>query len=193
MIRRPYLIVLLSIFFLFITGCKSEEPPKVEKQKINATAQQKPNTQTNSQSNEQVTGEGKVKAKEETMEYRNEEYGFTLKLPKSWEGKYVVERTDTELGEEEATYIFKYKEENIELFSIVVLNISKEKWDKEFSGGFWEYLGEKDGKIFAYGVSTELPHQLSENRKEKIHSLIDVTKMVNQDIPRIVKTFQLLY
>jgi len=190
MLSRSYLLILLGIFLLFITGCGNDEPQKVTKPKGNAVenaAVQKKQNQEN-----QETAEEKEKAKEKTVEYRNEEYGFTLRIPESWNGKYTVEQTNLNAGEE-TSFVFKYKEENVDLFWIVILDISKEEWNRDFAGGLMEYLDEKDGKIYAYMTPTELPSQLSQDKKEKIHALIDVTQMMNQDVPRIVKSFKLIY
>src|SRR5690606_36942728 len=136
---------------------------KVEKPKNNAMAQEKQKQEKS------ATIEKKEKAKEKTVEYRNEEYGFTLRIPETRNEKYVVEESKLNIGEE-TTYVFKYKEEDVDLFRIVILNLSKEEWNQDFGGGLMEYLGEKEGKIFAYVTPTELPSQLSQDKKEKIYS-----------------------
>lgn len=186
-LRGSYLLLLFNLLFLLLVGCGPKESQEnlVDQQRKSDTTVQNQQSQNYNYSNK--TG----KSKEKTIEYRNEEYGFSLRLPESWEGKYEVERRDLGQEEEEATYVFTYKPEKVELFSVKILKISKEKWNNEYAGGLLEYMGEKDGRIFAYSIPTEISDRLAGNKKEKLHALVDVTQMVNVDVPRIVQTFKL--
>lgn len=190
MLIRSNILLLFGIFFLFIVGCGNEQSQQDQGEKQKKNNQHTP---VQEQQNENTNHtEEKEKSKEKTVEYRNEEYGFTLQIPASWEGKYEVEKSNADPNAE-ATFFFTYKAEEADLFSIVILNITKEEWNRDYVGGLLEYVGEKDGKIYAYSVPSELPNELAQDKKEKIHSLIDVTQMINVDVPRIVKTFKLLH
>ncbi len=191
MMRRSNILLLFAILFLFIMGCGNEEAQdSSEKQQKNNSVQESSSMDT---TKNVTVVERKDTAKEKTTEYRNEEYGFTLRIPASWEGKYEVAKVKGDpTRDTEAIFVFIYQAEEAELFSIVVLNITKEEWNQNHAGGLLQYLGEKDGKIFAYSVPSELHHQLAQNKKEKIHSLMDMTQMINVDVPRIVQTFKLL-
>lgn len=186
--KRSYLLFLLGILLCFLPACGNDNPEKDEKLKNGQEIQEKqaPEDQHNTAVKKQEN------AREKTEEYRNEEYGFTLRIPASWNGKYEVKRIKAEFGEE-AIFSFMYKKENVDLFQIIVLNISKEEWNRDYSGGLMEYLGEKDGKIFAYQVPSGMSLQLSQNKKDKLLSIKDISLMVNHDVPRIVKTFKLTY
>lgn len=164
-------------------GCSHEEKTPKENQPKESQQQME---QTETIKVQQKTDEPK-----EIIEYFNNEYGFTLNLPASWKGKYVVKKGNWD-SQAEAIYDFNYPEGETNLFSVLVLNISKEEWDRDYASGLWGYLGEKDGKVFAYAIPSELPNEWQQDKQSKVTGLIDITKMVNIDVPYIVKTFKLV-
>lgn len=172
---------------MFVVGCRNEETTEQV-----STTKSKPTQESNESDTNDVPSIVEEKSKEKTILYRNEEYEFTLQLPTSWKGKYVVEQIDGS-NDIEKIIRFKYKDENAELFSILILKLTKEEWNRDYAGGFIDFVGEKNGKIFASSVPTQIPRELEQNKKEKIHALIDVTKMVNADVPRIIQSFKWFY
>jgi hypothetical protein len=73
------------------------------------------------------------------------------------------------------------------LFSILVFSMSKAEWEQDYGGGLLIYLDEKDGKVFAYTMPSEPSPALQ--GAQNMAAKVDVTKMINFDVPRIVQTF----
>lgn len=178
-----YNILLLCLSFLLISGCfQQEQTSKKSENPQKPTVEQKKDYS-------QTTQSSKITESEPTIEYDNKTYGFTLRLPASWEGKYVVKKANWD-QQAEVIFDFIYKPEKTKLFSIIILNMTQEQWNRDYAGGLWGYLGERNGKVFAYSVPSELPSELNQNKQEKVQALVDLTKMLNVDVPRIVKTFE---
>lgn len=80
--------------------------------------------------------------------YENEEFNFSLTIPREWENKYQVKKED---GENGIRYIsFNYGEPNLFKISIVPYSFW-EKQDKKEG----EYLGRNDVDVFAFILSTD--------------------------------------
>lgn len=80
--------------------------------------------------------------------YENDEFGFSLKIPRDWENKYQVKRED---GENGIRYVSFYSGEP-NLFKISVVPYSFwEKQDKKVG----EYLGRNNADVFAFIYSTD--------------------------------------
>lgn len=186
MFRKCYMF-LLCLSLICLSGCLQQEQ----------TSSKKPSEDPQNSSVEQprddsqTTQSPKPKESEPTFEYYNRLYGFTLRLPTSWKGKYIVEKANWD-RQAEAIFDFIYQPEKTKIFSVIVLNMTKEEWNRHYAGGLWGYLGERNGKVFAYSVPSELPQEFTQNKQEKVQSLVELTNMLNVDVPRIVKTFQFI-
>ncbi len=80
--------------------------------------------------------------------YENEEFGFSLTIPRAWEGKYQVKKED---GENGIRYLsFNYGEPNLFKISVVPYSFW-EKQDKKEG----EFLGRNAVDVFAFIFSTD--------------------------------------
>jgi len=75
--------------------------------------------------------------------YINDQYNFSLKLPRSWEGKYQVR-------EEDESVSFDYSDAN--LFKIEIIPFSLWEKEKNHKG---EYIGRDNSNVFAFVYSED--------------------------------------
>ena len=131
--------------------------------------------------------------------YRDPKYGFSIQLPCWWK-KYIVVRrinrlTDAEYG---VYFLFKYKGKVYEeVLTLLVYRMTLKQWREQ---GYDEspiiMLAERNGRIYAYMTPGELPSDFLDKTKndydyKKYGRQIRLLKrMVNDDVPNIVKTFR---
>lgn len=96
--------------------------------------------------------------------YTNEEFSFSLNLPRNWESKYEVEKED---GENNIKYVaFNYGEFN--LFKVEVVPFSFWEKEKNHEG---EYLGRDNDNVFAFIYSKD-PARSDRQPSEEYLSMI---------------------
>jgi putative hemolysin len=84
----------------------------------------------------------------DAINYENQEFNFSLKLPSSWKDQYQVE---TKTGENEIRYIsFDYEDANLFKISVVPYSFWANKTKKE-----GEYLGRNNTDVFAFIYSSD--------------------------------------
>lgn len=122
--------------------------------------------------------------------YKNEKYNFIVKLPDSWKEKYSVEEGKS-IPKAEATIDFRYIDGKTDIFTIIVLNMTKAEWEqKGYSDGLWGYITTKNGKTFAYAISGEpRPEYLDQEGRLK-PEYEELAKMINQDVMKIVNLIE---
>lgn len=140
-----------------------------------------------------------VKKPEDYM-YLDPVYGFSVKLPRSWKTFTVVRTrrklTDAEYG---VFFLFKYKGKVYEdVLSLYVFKMTLKQWqDEGYDESPYIFLAERGGRIYAYMVPGELPGDFLDETGfdydyEKYKREIDLLqRMVNDEVPEIVKTFKL--
>lgn len=121
--------------------------------------------------------------------YRNNEFQFTLSIPIHWTKVIRIESSDL-WGEEEGTSINFYYQPDLTIQSLV---FSIDVYDKEIppdvisENPFSQYIATHDGRTFAYTMPSEPAAELFEaNNNDKLDF---VTKMMNEDVPEVIKTF----
>jgi hypothetical protein len=134
-----------------------------------------------------------------TITYRNDRYGFTLRLPGWWRSYCVVGKTRTDRDTEyELHFTFKYKGKVYgDIFTILVYRMSRKEWvDHGYEESPLVFLAEYAGCIFAYITPGELPYEFINKKTgdydyKRFGTPIRLLKrMVNQDVPRIVPTLR---
>lgn len=122
-------------------------------------------------------------SKEIAIPYINNTYDFNLALPKSWEGKYSVTESKTDNIVSFNLIVDGNSYGNI--FSIQILN--KESTANDFTNNdFAKFICTHGGKTFVYMPAAE-PTTAALNNASILKLLM---KMVNEDVPQIVKTIK---
>ncbi|MDQ0233466.1 DUF3298 and DUF4163 domain-containing protein [Metabacillus malikii] len=131
-----------------------------------------------------------------TTAYTNKEYGFSLNLPKAWRGRYHVrvEESPTSFSSDTSSpsIIFSMVEKGKyvgSLFSINVLeDVSEEEVKAYYRGGsgFEDFLAADNDVVLIYSRPGQLPEQLYEEPYIELGN--QFAKMVEEDIPQIIKT-----
>jgi hypothetical protein len=132
--------------------------------------------------------------------YFNKEYKFSVSFPKWWE-RYCYIHTNNVIEEAEATisinmkYARNYngkKETNV--FRIVVFRMSKSQWDENYKESPFSYIAHRNGRVFTYIPSNEPPREfLKKDKSDFDYSNPDfqrLLKMINEDLPKIIKSFK---
>ncbi|WP_249898178.1 hypothetical protein [Paenibacillus sp. PK3_47] len=132
--------------------------------------------------------------------YRDPVYGFSITLPDSWK-TYTVIKTSKKLADAEygVFFLFKYKGKVYEdVLNLLVFKMTLEQWRNEgYDESPYIFLAERGGRIYAYTVPSELPGAFLDETGfdydyEKYKKEIDLLqRMVNDEVPEIVKTFKL--
>ncbi|QMV39841.1 hypothetical protein [Cohnella cholangitidis] len=130
--------------------------------------------------------------------YRDPKFGFTLRLPQSWK-TYTVVRRRTNLDDAEygAFFLFKYQGKVYEdVLSILVFRMTKKEWLAIYEDSPVIFLAERNGLVYAYTVPGELPSDFLDptgndyDYKKYGKQIRLLTRMVNDDVPKIVKTLR---
>lgn len=131
--------------------------------------------------------------------YRDKKYGFSLLIPYWWK-KYIVVKFEKNLYEAEygVSFYFKYKGKVYdEVLTIAVYRMTRKQWkDKGYDESPVVLIAQRAGRMYAYTVPGELPHEFLNKSEDdydykKFGTPIRLLKrMVNHDVPKIVKTLQ---
>ena len=109
--------------------------------------------------------------------YKDSEYGFTLKFPKSWEGYTTVNR-ELDWGDSAASDSIDFGLlEQKELFNISVH--TEKQWNEITSTGAPHptYLGENDQYIFGWANAHDVVNEEIGKRFEEIPSIIETFEL----------------
>jgi hypothetical protein len=96
-------------------------------------------------------------------------------------------------------FLFKYKGKTYgDALSVLVYKMTLKQWrDQGYDESPFIFLARQRGRIFAYNVPEELPgdflnqDQSDYDYKKYGRPIRLLTRMVNDDVPKIVKTFRL--
>ncbi|TCZ73242.1 hypothetical protein E0485_21340 [Paenibacillus albiflavus] len=148
-------------------------------------------------SNKIIKGKSISKSK---LSYKDSKYGFSLQLPRWWKRFIIVKRKkqliDAEYG---VFFIFKYKGKVYEeVLSLLVFRMTRKQWrNKGYDDSPIIFLAERNGLIYAYTVPEELPEDFLNKSKQDYdyrrygRPIRLLKRMVNEDVPRIVRTLGL--
>lgn len=118
-----------------------------------------------------------------SLNYINDEYGFTLLLPKSWQERYEVIESSWYAGADK-TIDFNCVINGVDygnIFSLIVLD-----GGDGAIGGLLTLVGSTNSKDIAISYVKETSQLALENEKV----LDTLSTMINDDVPRIIKSFQ---
>jgi len=130
--------------------------------------------------------------------YRDPKFGFPLRLPRSWK-TYTVVRRRTNLDDAEygVFFLFKYQGKVYEdVLSILVFRMTKKEWLAIYEDSPVIFLAERNGRVYAFTVPEELPSDFLDptgndyDYKKYGKQIRLLTRMVNDDVPKIVKTLR---
>lgn len=130
--------------------------------------------------------------------YRDEKYGFTLTFPRWWKSYTIIKKQRAfKDAEYDVHFKFKYKGKVYDdIFSVLVFNMKRKEWNKEYKDSPLVFLGESEGHVFAYITPEELPYAFIDpktddyNYKKYGNAIRLLKRMVNQEVPRIAKTIR---
>ncbi|MFD0671019.1 hypothetical protein [Cohnella sp. GCM10027633] len=134
------------------------------------------------------------------MKYTDPKYGFSLRLPDWWTKYIVVERLNR-FGEAlyGVQFLFKYEGKvYTDVLTLSVYRMTRKQWrDRGYDDTPLNFLAERNGRIFVYSVPGEPPEEFYDENSEdgydpKYAIPLDLLRrMINDDVPRLVKTFKL--
>ncbi|WP_368901911.1 hypothetical protein [Oceanobacillus oncorhynchi] len=132
------------------------------------------------------------------LTYMDEEYGFSVDLPESWEGKYTVRESedyyDHLIKEPSKSIVFSLVEEGMyigDLFSIEVIEgIDEDEVEEYYEDwpGFEGYIGAGNDVVLVYTRPGMMPDQLYE--EPYIETGNQFSQMVEQDMSGILETVE---
>ncbi|MHA6532192.1 hypothetical protein [Paenibacillus sp. BAC0078] len=132
--------------------------------------------------------------------YSDPKYGFSIRLPRRWKCYTVIKKrtrlSDAEYG---VFFLFKYKGKVYEsALTFLVYHMTLKQWrDQGYDESPIIRLAARNGRIFAYTVPEELPEEFLDKTgydydyKKYGRPIRILSSMVNDDVPKIVKTFKL--
>ncbi|MNO17985.1 hypothetical protein D3C76_76880 [compost metagenome] len=135
-----------------------------------------------------------------TLLYRNSKYGFSIRLPRRWKCYTVVRRSSRRDDAEYGVYfLFKYKGKIYEsALTLLVYRMTLKQWRcRGYDDSPITRLAVRNGRIYAFAVPGELPEAFLNAKgddydyKRYGRPIRILSRMVNDDVPRIVKTFKL--
>ncbi|WP_082926753.1 S-layer homology domain-containing protein [Paenibacillus tuaregi] len=112
----------------------------------------------------------------ENLQYRNDKYGFTLKLPKSWADKYEVRETVGKDGYASLDFISKAAKKSASGIVFTIGIWPEKDWkasEKEIKGQIpiWQLAG-KGGKVYALHTPTDVQVLPDDAKVKKEYDLL---------------------
>ncbi|PYI55773.1 hypothetical protein [Paenibacillus flagellatus] len=132
--------------------------------------------------------------------YRDARYGFTLRFPLWWKRYVAVDKSVFDPSAEyEVHFVFKYRGRRYgDVLTLYAFRMTREQWEKEgYDDSPLILLAERNGTIFAYSTPEELPGEFIDpdtgdfDYAKYGRPIRLMKRMVNTDVPRIVRTFRL--
>ncbi|WP_134701880.1 hypothetical protein [Ammoniphilus sp. YIM 78166] len=134
--------------------------------------------------------------------YHNSTYRFRLTIPKWWRKHVFVEETACGLKDARACIRFKlrYRKSingvvSTPIFDLIVFNMSKRNWDARYKDSPLQFIASSKKVVYAALTPGEppdeflLPDQTDYNRR--LREFKYLSRMINRDLPEILKSFQL--
>lgn len=116
--------------------------------------------------------------------YENHEYGFTLTIPKSWEGKYsVVEENWIDEAETCITFYYHHDENKYYMFSLIIFDAQ----GYDFVHPMMSYITTHNDKVYVNIPAADPPPELVQSDETK-PILDELMKMMNEDLPLILES-----
>jgi len=136
------------------------------------------------------------KVESKSLLYTNSKYKFTLQIPATWKGKYVVSENISqpivEKNDIEKTIVFSYKVDNKNLCQIFSIYVFKTPVTKEYiakySAGIGFYLKSIGGKTFVAQHSPQPDQILLDGKHDS--DLETMKTMINVDFLKVIKTIK---
>ena len=136
------------------------------------------------------------KVESKSLLYTNSKYKFTLQIPATWKGKYVVSENISqpivEKNDIEKTIVFSYKVDNKNLCQIFSIYVFKTPVTKEYiakyNAGIGFYLKSIGGKTFVAQHSPQPDQILLDGKHDS--DLETMKTMINVDFIKIIKTIK---
>lgn len=123
--------------------------------------------------------------KKNDIVYQNDDHHFALRLPASWEGKYVVKEGDWNVAAE-ISYDFQFMHNGKEIcniFSISVINT-----ESADDTGPMNLIANHNGKSYVWNSIMEMPPEFLEGGElQELEE--EFARMVNEEVPEIMETF----
>ncbi|MFC5529709.1 hypothetical protein [Cohnella yongneupensis] len=130
------------------------------------------------------------------IKYTDTKNGFSLQLP-GWWRRYIVVKRTSRLGD--LQFLFKYKGKvYIDVLTVSVYRMTRKQWRAQYKDSPIIFLAERDGRIFAYSLPEEMPDEFLNKAgddydyKKYGRPIRMLRRMVNKDVPKIVKTLKLI-
>lgn len=127
-------------------------------------------------------------SKAKGISYRNEQYGFTIRLPSKWKGKYIIREDAWKWdGYRSVDFVAPY-ENGKRLYPVLSIVISDDK-DKIKESKIARYLGEKEELYYGYICDVADPSDYLSDNPSMLKVISDMTK---KDSQVIVQTFRFI-
>lgn len=120
--------------------------------------------------------------------YTSKKYGFSLKIPASWKGKYVVQEATFPIDGYKGVSFNVYYNNKKQSYPVLTIITSKSK-QSIVENPFAKYLGAKKGVYYGYICNAGdadaylLKHPAVLNM---------ISKMTAEDAPKVAKTFKFI-
>ncbi len=127
--------------------------------------------------------------KKNDIVYKNDDYHFTLHLPSSWEGKFIVKEDDWNVAAE-TSYDFQFMHNGKEISNIFSVSVLDTESDGDEEFGPMNFIASQNGKTFVWNSIMEVPPEFWEGGE--LHELQnEFTHMLNEDLREVIETFTL--
>jgi len=119
--------------------------------------------------------------------YQNENYKFSINFPDALQNKFTTSEGNWS-KDAEKNIDFKYVINNKEYIAFTIYIIKGEIQSSDWQHPFWQYLAMGNGYTYVYGTPGELNAELVDGVHEKEKN--EMIKLINYDVPKIVKSFK---
>jgi hypothetical protein len=127
-------------------------------------------------------------SKTKDMLYTNKKYGFSLTLPASWKGKYVVKENVWLTENFKSVDFIVYYNNKKAFYSVLSIIVSKNKQDIT-ENPFASYLSSKNGMHYGYICNVGDPDSYLLSHPSVLNM---ISQMTSKDAPKVAKTFRFI-
>jgi hypothetical protein len=129
------------------------------------------------------------------IRYFNVSYGFEIAFPRWWDRYIAIGKTSFNGPETTISFRFRFRGHLYDpVVTILIVPMNEKTWREQYGDSPFVFLGEREGKSYAYVLPEELPEEFLRPDKldydyKRYRRPIKLLKTMVAQVPSVMKSF----